>query len=92
MHVLFITVDAAMAFWKWRLLPCKQHGILIDAVAFHLLATFVIVVIRKLQGFFGHLCIKLKVTFLMDLLARLAKLSGNALATVSNPNPNLVLV
>lgn len=82
--MLFITVDAAMAFWKRRLLPCKQRGILIDAVAFHLLETFVIMVIRKLQGFYGPLYIKLKETFLVDLIAKLAKLSGNALANVSN--------
>lgn len=72
----------SIAFWKSRLLPCEQRGILLDAVAFHLLATFVMV--RKLQGPPGPLCIKLQETFLMNLIAKLAKLSGNVLADVSN--------
>lgn len=36
-------------------LPWEQHGILLDAVAFHLLATSVVTVIRKSQRFLGLL-------------------------------------
>jgi len=83
-RALFVTVDASEAFWKSRFLPCEQHGILLDAVPFHLLATFMVMVIRKLQRFLGPLCVKLQETFLMNLIAKLAKLLGNYLADVSN--------
>lgn len=83
-HASYITVDAPVAFWSSRLLPWEQQVIPLDAVAFYLLATFMVVVIRKLQCFLGLLWFKLQETFLRSLIAKLAKLAGNALAVVSN--------